>query len=290
MAGGKSYRGWKPAKAQHQALTPKQPIPAAKSFRAISAMDPVPDQSKMTATQALMVQRMAGRTSPFPEKPTTRPEVLEGNPASGNDGREDDEGGEGAQSRLQRRNGRLYLRHDEKSGSLSSGNVAGISDDLKAALNRFGFTSVEAVASAYCHARVGESFLKAIEVIREHDGPFKDWAPANDPVEIIHDLYAALEHAREKAAAAPALDPEGSPASSEAPPEADSCPVCDVLFKPDDMCAIDIEMGTCHAECLDGTPVVDLDTGEPSSGPVLTFRYDDEKVNWPARHLSIVMR
>ncbi|MCZ4073558.1 hypothetical protein [Agrobacterium sp. LMR679] len=200
-----------------------------------------------------------------------------GNPASGNDGREDDEGGEGAQSRLQRRNGRLYLRHDEKSGSLSSGNVAGISDDLKAALNRFGFTSVEAVASAYCHARVGESFLKAIEVIREHDGPFKDWAPANDPVEIIHDLYAALEHAREKAAAAPALDPEGSPASSEAPPEADSCPVCDVLFKPDDMCAIDIEMGTCHAECLDGTPVVDLDTGEPSSGPVLTFRYDDEK-------------
>ena len=201
-----------------------------------------------------------------------------GNPASGDDGREDDESGEGAQSRLQRRNGRLYLRHDGESGSLSSNNVAGLSDDLKAALNRFGFTSVEAVASAYCHARVGESFLKAIEVIRGYDGPFKDWAPANDPVEIIHDLYAALEHAREKAAAAP-TDPAGNPASSEAPPEADSCPICAVPFKPDDVCAIDIEMGTCHAECLDGTPVVDLDTGEPSGGPVLTFRYGDEKTS-----------
>ncbi|MQB09685.1 hypothetical protein DXT96_07430 [Agrobacterium sp. ICMP 6402] len=78
MAGGKSYRGWKPAKAQHQALTPKQQIPAAKTFRAISALDPVPDQSKMTATQALMVQRMAERTAPFPERLTTSPEVLEG--------------------------------------------------------------------------------------------------------------------------------------------------------------------------------------------------------------------
>ncbi len=78
MAGGKSYRGWKPAKAQHQALTPKQQIPAAKTFRAILARDPVPDQSEMTATQALIVQRMTGRTAPFPEKPTTRPEVLEG--------------------------------------------------------------------------------------------------------------------------------------------------------------------------------------------------------------------
>lgn len=78
MAGKKGFQDWKPAKAQHQALTPKQPIPPAKSFRAISALDPVPDQSKMTATQALMVQRMTERTVPFPERPTTRPEVLEG--------------------------------------------------------------------------------------------------------------------------------------------------------------------------------------------------------------------
>ncbi|PZR81158.1 MAG: hypothetical protein DI537_38580 [Stutzerimonas stutzeri] len=78
MAGKKGFQDWKPAKAQHQALTPKQPIPPAKSFRAISALDPVPDQSKMTATQALMVQRMTGRTAPFPDRAATRPEVLEG--------------------------------------------------------------------------------------------------------------------------------------------------------------------------------------------------------------------
>lgn len=40
------------------------------------------------------------------------------------------------------------------------------------------------------------------------------------------------------------------------------CPICDVEFKPADLCADDIEMGTCHAKCLEGSPVVDLDTGE----------------------------
>ncbi|PZR81157.1 MAG: hypothetical protein DI537_38575 [Stutzerimonas stutzeri] len=125
-------------------------------------------------------------------------------------------------------------------------------------------------------ARIGSNVMEAIDDVRKLDGPFKDWAPMDDPAEIVHDLYSALEYAREKAAAAPA-DPAGNPASSEAPPEADSCPVCAVPFKPDDVCAIDIEMGTCHAECLDGTPVVDLDTGEPSGGPVLMFRYGDEK-------------
>jgi len=43
--------------------------------------------------------------------------------------------------------------------------------------------------------------MGAIDDIRRCDGPFKEWAPADDPVEIVHDLYAALEHAWEKAAA-----------------------------------------------------------------------------------------
>lgn len=54
----------------------------------------------------------------------------------------------------------------------------------------------------------------------------------------------------------------------------DSCPVCAVAFKPKDICATDIELGICHAECLEGTPVVDLNTGEPSEGPIDTYRYD----------------
>lgn len=53
------------------------------------------------------------------------------------------------------------------------------------------------------------------------------------------------------------------------------CPVCLVAFKPDDICATDIELGTCHAACLEGTPIVDLDTGEPSAGPISTYRYDE---------------
>lgn len=53
------------------------------------------------------------------------------------------------------------------------------------------------------------------------------------------------------------------------------CPICFTQFKPDDICATDIELGICHAECLAGAPVVDLNTGEPSNGPIDTYRYDN---------------
>ena len=36
-------------------------------------------------------------------------------------------------------------------------------------------------------------------------------------------------------------------------------------------------MGVCHAACLDGCPVVDLETGEPSDGPVSTFEYTEDR-------------
>lgn len=56
--------------------------------------------------------------------------------------------------------------------------------------------------------------------------------------------------------------------------EEDCCPICDVPFKPDDICASDVTEGTCHAECLEGADIVDLDTEEPSDGPIFTYRYD----------------
>lgn len=59
--------------------------------------------------------------------------------------------------------------------------------------------------------------------------------------------------------------------------EAEACPVCAKPFTPDDVCATDIELLTCHAACLEGAPIVDLDTGEPCSGPVATFRYGDDQ-------------
>lgn len=58
--------------------------------------------------------------------------------------------------------------------------------------------------------------------------------------------------------------------------ERDLCPVCLVPFKPDDICSTDIELGTCHAECLKGCPTVDLNTGEPVDGPIPTYRYDED--------------
>lgn len=55
------------------------------------------------------------------------------------------------------------------------------------------------------------------------------------------------------------------------------CPICAVPFKPGDLCSTDIELGTCHAKCLEGSPVVDLDTGEPFDGPAGTFKYEPDE-------------
>jgi hypothetical protein len=54
----------------------------------------------------------------------------------------------------------------------------------------------------------------------------------------------------------------------------DICPVCAEPLKVGDVCASDIEMGVCHAECLEGSPVVDLDTGDPVDGPVSTYIFE----------------
>jgi len=65
-------------------------------------------------------------------------------------------------------------------------------------------------------------------------------------------------------------------ASSPQPPEPDLCPVCSEPLRRGDVCATDIEMGTCHAECLRGSPAVDLETGEPSDGPISTYPYEPD--------------
>jgi hypothetical protein len=55
------------------------------------------------------------------------------------------------------------------------------------------------------------------------------------------------------------------------------CPICDVPFKLNDECATDITEGTCHAACLEGSPVVNLETGdEMPDGKIDTFLYEDE--------------
>lgn len=57
--------------------------------------------------------------------------------------------------------------------------------------------------------------------------------------------------------------------------EIERCPICAEPFKPDDTCASDIEMGACHAACLEGSPVVDLETGEETGGKVDTYPYSE---------------
>ncbi|MDW9888894.1 hypothetical protein GOC28_08390 [Sinorhizobium meliloti] len=57
----------------------------------------------------------------------------------------------------------------------------------------------------------------------------------------------------------------------------DRCPICNEPFKADDICATDIELMTCHVACLEGSPVVDLDSGEPlPEGKMHTYRYGDD--------------
>lgn len=59
------------------------------------------------------------------------------------------------------------------------------------------------------------------------------------------------------------------------PDEIDRCPICAAAFKADDVCASDITEGTCHAACLEGSPVVDLETGKETGGKVDTYRYSE---------------
>lgn len=170
-----------------------------------------------------------------------------GNPSSTNRGSGSPDG-----------NGGQVTGHTDGDGLHAHGHD--LSADLKAALELAGCDTPENLIDM---ARIGSNVMEAIDDVRNLEGPFKDWAPMDDPAEIVHDLYNALEHAREKAST-PALDPE-----------VHCCPICDVPFKADDVCATDIEEGTCHAECLAGSPVVDLNTGEPKAGPVDTFLYSD---------------
>lgn len=56
--------------------------------------------------------------------------------------------------------------------------------------------------------------------------------------------------------------------------EAHLCPICAVPFRLKDICATDITEGVCHYACLEGSPTVDLITGEPTEGPIAKYRYD----------------
>jgi hypothetical protein len=57
----------------------------------------------------------------------------------------------------------------------------------------------------------------------------------------------------------------------------DDCPICAERLVPDDICASDIELGICHAACLEGSTVVDLNTGEEIvDGKIDTYRYGDD--------------
>jgi len=56
------------------------------------------------------------------------------------------------------------------------------------------------------------------------------------------------------------------------------CPVCAEVIGDADMCLSDIELGTYHAACLEGAPIVDLETGDllpEGAAPSEPFRYRD---------------
>jgi hypothetical protein len=59
--------------------------------------------------------------------------------------------------------------------------------------------------------------------------------------------------------------------------DAKNCPIRALTLKTGDTCATDIELGTCHAECLEGSPTVNLDTGEPVDGPIPTYPYEPDR-------------
>ncbi|MDP9837562.1 hypothetical protein J2T09_002314 [Neorhizobium huautlense] len=72
-------------------------------------------------------------------------------------------------------------------------------------------------------------------------------------------------------------------------PDTHTCPICAEPFKPDDICATDITEGPCHAACLEGSPVVDLDTGEELPESELhTYPYSEVMEPAPPQTKSVL--
>lgn len=57
---------------------------------------------------------------------------------------------------------------------------------------------------------------------------------------------------------------------------AGKCDICLEPIRDGEMCLTDIDLGPCHAGCLEDSPMVNLDTGEllgPDDAPPVPYRY-----------------
>lgn len=73
--------------------------------------------------------------------------------------------------------------------------------------------------------------------------------------------------------------------------EPEACPVCAVIFQPADPCLTDVDLGTCHAACLEGSPIVDLASREPISDASIEpqpYRYDSLAQPKPGLAITLV--
>lgn len=68
----------------------------------------------------------------------------------------------------------------------------------------------------------------------------------------------------------------GNPGELDHDDERGHCDICSQPIIGPDLCATDVDLGTCHAACLEGSPVVNLDTGEPmpEGAAIHTYRWD----------------
>ncbi|MFN7128243.1 MAG: hypothetical protein ACK4OJ_04185 [Brevundimonas sp.] len=75
--------------------------------------------------------------------------------------------------------------------------------------------------------------------------------------------------------------PEPAVAYTEDDDEAAVCDVCNQPINGPDLCATDLDLGTCHAACLEGAAVVDLETGDPmpDDTPVFAYRFDGQPID-----------
>ncbi len=95
------------------------------------------------------------------------------------------------------------------------------------------------------------------------DGEEVDWIAASAAID---DALATIESQASRIA------------ELERERDEDNCPVCAERIKPEDWCLTDIELGICHAACLEGSPMVDLETGEPlpdGAKPPKPYRYNE---------------
>lgn len=137
-----------------------------------------------------------------------------GEPGADGTGRRDDGGSPDGAATIDREDGGAGAVQPAAGADLRTGDASAASSaenaDLKAALELAGCKDLEDLVDM---ATIGNHLMSTIAEHVQLDGPLKDWAPAENPVEIVGDLYELLVAAQTEPPLCTCVPPRDEPLS-----------------------------------------------------------------------------